>query len=718
MKKVDCTIIPATYNEAQNVLPLVKAIRAALRQTKLTYEILFIDDSTDETPRLLRMLSKKFKEIRFIHRPPQYRTGLATAFTTGFHFAKGDIICCMDADLQHPPELIPKLVTALKKNIGVNLAIASRHVIGGSVEGLGIWYRKFASNASKILTYLLLPLTRKTKDPMSGFFAFRRNILRKRTLQPTGFKILVEMLVRIKDVAVVDIPMQMRKRFAGTTKASLKQGLAFLKHLWKLASSVPDAAAPIARMFIKLSTWGKRFFSWKSLPKLALITVALFVLVYLYQLSDTAFAGVLLTIALLQLVQGIFGIYLMVYAWEDPNHITESSSPKTFALPKYKFTAVIPARNEAKVIGHTIKSIANISYPIELMETLVVLRDDDPETIAAATKAIANLPHNSHVKIHLISGLPINKPHHLNAALKIATGDIVCIFDAEDETHQDIYNVINTVFTREPVDVIQSGVQLMNYHSNWYSMFNVIEYFLWFRSSLHFFAKHQMIPLGGNTVFFKKEWLEKVGGWDMEALTEDADIGIRLSLAGARTKVIYDPEHVTKEETPPTLGSFIKQRTRWIQGFMQILQKPDWRTNQTFSKKFFTFYVLGWPAIQAMLLFSIPFSVAAGLVLNVSPVISLIANIPVLVLVLFITLQALALHEFSRLYNKRWGAWYIVKIIIFYFPYQIILGISAIRALIRQWKNQIGWEKTEHINAHRITPLPKTQPATVPVLDQ
>lgn len=702
-QKIDCTIIPPTFNEAKNVRRLVNSITNVFKKTPWYYEILFVDDSADETPNIIKQLAKEDSRVRLIHRAEEERTGLATAFIKGFEHAKGDLVVCMDADMQHPPHLIPKLVETLKMDPSMSMAVASRYAPGGSEAGLDKWYRKVVSNCSKFITQLIFPATKKTGDPMTGFFAFRKRILRGVNLRPQGFKILVEMLVRIRHLKVIDIPMQMQKRFAGYTKASIKQGLAFFKHLINLARDIPRAS-----VFYKIKKRFKQFFNPKRLAWIIAGAIVLYFIVKAYQISTGTFSDVLLTLAILQLTQGIFGLYLMVYAWDDPQRIEADSSPKEYYDPSLSFTAVIPARHEAAVIGQTIQTVASINYPRHLMETLVVLRDDDFETINAAKLAIAQLP-DAPVRILLISGPPINKPHHLNAALKEAVGDVVCIFDAEDEPHRDIYNIVNTVILRDNVDVVQSGVQLMNFESNWYSMFNVLEYFLWFRSSLHFFAKQQLIPLGGTTVFFKRQHLLAAGGWDMTCLTEDAEIGIRLSLQGAKTRVIYDPEHVTKEETPPTLASFIKQRTRWIQGFIQILKKPHWRKNQTFSKKLLTLYVIGWPVLQAVLLFSIPFSVIAARILKVSPVISLISAVPLLVLALFIATQAIALYEFTRLYNKKWSPLYILKLVVLYIPYQCVLGFSAIRANVRELQRKVGWEKTEHINAHRTgaTELPK-----------
>ena len=121
---------------------------------------------------------------------------------------------------------------------------------------------------------------------------------------------------------------------------------------------------------------------------------------------------------------------------------------------------------------------------------------------------------------------------------------------------------------KEGVGVVQSGVQLMNFNDHWFGIHNCLEYFFWFKSRLHFYAQVGMIPLGGNTVFVRRELLERVKGWDEHCLTEDADIGLRLSVLGERIRVVYDSQHVTREETPDSVASFIRQRTRWQQGFL------------------------------------------------------------------------------------------------------------------------------------------------------
>ena len=175
--------------------------------------------------------------------------------------------------------------------------------------------------------------------------------------------------------------------------------------------------------------------------------------------------------------------------------------------------------------------------------------------------------------------------------------------------------------------MVQSGVQLMNYNSIWYSTFNVLVYYFWFKSSLHFYAKQGVVPLGGVSVFFRRSFLERVGGWDMMCLTEDAEIGMRLSQAGAKMTVVYNATYATQEETPPTLTSFIKQRTRWAQGFLQILSRGTYRYFPTYRQRLLALYVLSWPIIIPVVFLLLPFGIVMMLLVSLQPMLALIANI-------------------------------------------------------------------------------------------
>lgn len=400
-------------------------------------------------------------------------------------------------------------------------------------------------------------------------------------------------------------------------------------------------------------------------------------------------------------LQGLFTLVWMLYAWENPEDVEKRKSPKKFHFPQLSFTALLPARHEEKVITDTIKAIDKISYPEKLKEILVLCREDDKETILRAEETIKQLGKKN-IRLITFNGFPINKPQALNYGLQKAKNQVITIFDAEDEPHADIYNIVNTIMVKDKVDVVQSGVQLMNYRSHWFSALNVMEYYLWFKSGLHFFSKiGKVTPLGGNTVFFKKHWLGYIGGWDKDCLTEDADIGIRLTLAGAKTKVVYDEKHSTQEETPTGVASFIKQRTRWNQGFLQIFFKGDWRRLPMFRQKVVAAYILLSPMMQALLFLYMPLGITLALTQKLPIWVSLISFTPLYLIALQLLTFTIALFKFTKEYGLRFSLLSPLRILLTFFPYQMMLIFSSFRAFYRILISKNTWEKTLHTNAHR-----------------
>lgn len=403
---------------------------------------------------------------------------------------------------------------------------------------------------------------------------------------------------------------------------------------------------------------------------------------------------------LLLTIQGIINLTLSLYAWEHPDRVEESTSPKNFANPTKSFTVLLPARHEETVIADTLFRIANLNYPKKLFEVLVVCEDSDRGTIDAARK-IASEKMLSNVKIIGFKDRPINKPHGLNVGLDIAKNEIVTIFDAEDEVHPDILNIANTIYVEKNPDIVQAGVQLMNYNSRWFSIHNVLEYYFWFKSRMHFHARVGMVPLGGNTVFFKTDDIRNIGGWDESCLTEDADIGIQLSVKGKTVAVTYDAKHVTREETPDSVSSFIKQRTRWNQGFIQVLKKGVWKDYDTIGKSIFCVYTLIFPIMQAVLLGLTPLLIYIGFNTNLPFIFSFISFLPVLIIILQLIVYLVGFHEFSREQKIKANPLWYLSLIITFLPYQLLLGISAVRASYRELIGKNDWEKTAHSGLHR-----------------
>lgn len=222
------TVIVPTFNEAPNVGELVRRIANAV--TGLDAEILFVDDSTDATPDVVgRAAEASSLPIRLLHRPVP-RGGLSGAVVTGLRSAHADVCIVMDGDLQHPPETLPLLLERHALS-GADVVVASRYTSGGSALGLTDAVRIAVSRASTLLAKALFPVRlHGVSDPMTGFFLVDRRAADLDKLHPHGFKILLELLVR-NNMHATEIPFQFADRFAGQSKASLRQGASFLVQL-------------------------------------------------------------------------------------------------------------------------------------------------------------------------------------------------------------------------------------------------------------------------------------------------------------------------------------------------------------------------------------------------------------------------------------------------------------------------------------------------------
>ena len=236
---VDVTVVIPTFNERENVPALVRRLSAACRE--LPVEILFVDDSLDDTPDVIREAAETAQmPIRLLHRTGAERVGgLSGAVAAGAAQAKGRYVLVMDGDLQHPPELVPVLREIVSEP-GVQLAVATRYTGNGRAPGLDGAWRHWVSNWSTTAARSLFPrrVGKKCSDPMTGFFCLDTTAIDFANLRPQGFKILLEILVR-HDLTVREVPFVFEERNAGTSKASLKQGVIFLRQLAQLRANRP-----------------------------------------------------------------------------------------------------------------------------------------------------------------------------------------------------------------------------------------------------------------------------------------------------------------------------------------------------------------------------------------------------------------------------------------------------------------------------------------------
>lgn len=224
-EKIATSVVVPTLNEALNLPTLVERVFAALDPCE--NEMIIVDDnSRDDTPQVIRELKRQYPIECWVR---TQNRGLATAVIYGMDRARGRRIVVMDADLSHPPEKIPALVAALD-DPKTNMAIGSRFVTGGEVDLHWPLHRRLNSLFGRLLARPLTPV----RDMMAGFFAIRRDDLNLSTLDPIGYKIALEMIVRHNWRNVVEIPITFSDRQAGQTKLSVAEQLRYLRHLSRL----------------------------------------------------------------------------------------------------------------------------------------------------------------------------------------------------------------------------------------------------------------------------------------------------------------------------------------------------------------------------------------------------------------------------------------------------------------------------------------------------
>jgi dolichol-phosphate mannosyltransferase len=227
-------LVVPTLHEAANIRTVLERIRGSLDPLGIPYEVIVVDDnSQDGTADIVGQISGSDPRVRLLVRTGA--RGLGGAVVHGWEQSDAEIVGVIDADSQHPPELLPQLWNAMEG--GTDLALASRYAAQGGSEDWNTMRR----GVSRLAIWLTLPFQKpkiRVQDPMSGFFLLRRTCLRDIEIETQGFKILLEILVRGKVSSVTEVPFSFGRRKAGNSKAGIKEGLDYLFLLGRLCRRV------------------------------------------------------------------------------------------------------------------------------------------------------------------------------------------------------------------------------------------------------------------------------------------------------------------------------------------------------------------------------------------------------------------------------------------------------------------------------------------------
>lgn len=427
-------------------------------------------------------------------------------------------------------------------------------------------------------------------------------------------------------------------------------------------------------------------------------------------------AGVLATAALLALEQAIFllaatlvlpffcvvalrtlALHTAIAHGDDRASREPSAAGATAALQRY--TMLVPLYDEADVVPDLLAALSAIDYPPDRLEIFLILEEADTATRAAV--AAASLPEHASLVV-VPDGAPRTKPRALNFALGRATGDLVVVYDAEDLPEPDQLRRAAALLAQNPrLGCVQARLNVLNAGETWLTRQFAIEYTVLFDCLLPTLERLGLpVPLGGTSNHFKRSVLDQVGGWDPFNVTEDADLGIRLARSGWLVQVLSS---TTWEEAPATFTTWMKQRTRWLKGWMQTylvhMRQPVVAARDLGWLPFFGLQVLMGGLILSALVHPW-FYVVAALEMVVGNLTTLphetlshiVTVVGVTNLVLgYVSGVALGCVAVVKRGHRRLAVWALAMPL-----YWLLISFAAYRAMLQLVTAPYRWEKTRH----------------------
>ena len=578
MKKSVLSIVVPVWNEAENITPLVERIHATLVAKNIFYEIIFVDDhSQDATVRNIKKLIKHYPIRLLMKKGGQ---GKAQSIYEGFEQAEGDVLLMLDGDLQYPPEAIPSMLEKIQK--GADIIVANR--VKTNTSRLR---RVLSQGFRKFFGQILFGLQ---TDVQAGMKMFRRDVYTFLQYHPTsGWTFDLEFLHKATQSGfkVENVDIIFEKRAHGKSKVSflktsfeigmnalslktrrpepiqfpphhiqsmLGAGVGFKRKKYITHSTLHHSKSAI-QTFLRNQIIG--FFVFLVLIAVCLVSRPLF--------TVQALIGILSFIYFLDV---IFNLFLVLKSLQLPQEIIatdeELAGLTDDMLPVYSI--LCPLYKEAHVIEQFVNAISKLDYPKAKLDVMLLLEEDDKATIQAAEAM--HLP--AFVRIVVVpDSQPKTKPKACNYGLSQAKGEYLVIYDAEDVPDPLQLRKAYIGFQKVGRDVLclQAKLNYYNPHQNLLTRFFTAEYSLWFDVTLTGLqAANTSIPLGGTSNHFRVADLKFLEGWDPFNVTEDADLGIRLFKQGYKTAII---DSVTLEEANSNVFNWIRQRSRWIKGYMQ-----------------------------------------------------------------------------------------------------------------------------------------------------
>lgn len=711
MNKNEISIIVPTLNEEGNILKLVERIDNAMKADNIGYEIIFIDDhSSDGTVRAIESASSKYPISCHLKKG---KKGKAHSLLEGFKYAKYELLSIIDADLQYPPEAIPKM--AEKICGGSDIVIANRVVSHKSLS------RKIASRFFSF--FFAKMLHGLDYDVQSGLKLFKKQITREIKINPSPWTFDMEFLINARNAGykLDSIDIIFEDRHSGKSK------IHFFKSIYEIGSNAlslklkgknPSKIHPHAedsmigaglahkkKRFVTHTTLHhhvsaiRTFASWQKYLLVSAIAVLAGSFLF-YPLRTSIVAMAILTT--IYFIDVFFNLFLVVKSLHNPPEINFSNDEikaiSNDSLPVYSI--LCPLYKESRILPFFIEAIDKLDWPKEKLDVILLLEENDVETIEASKKM--NLP--SYIRTIVVPhSMPKTKPKACNYGLGVAKGEYLVIYDAEDIPDTDQLKKAYLGFQNVSSDIkcLQAKLNYFNPNHNLLTRLFTAEYSLWFDLVLTGLQSiNTFIPLGGTSNHFRTKDLMELKGWDPFNVTEDCDLGARLFKYGYKTAIINS---ITLEEANSHLGNWLRQRSRWIKGYMQTylvhMRKPiDFLKINGFHAVLMQLNIGG--KIAFLLINPILWIMTLAyfaLYEIIGPTIESLYPTPVFYMAVISMIFGNFLYLFYYMIGaaKR-GHWSIIKYVFLIPVYWFFMSIAALVALYQLFVKPHFWEKTRH----------------------
>lgn len=565
------SVIVPTLNEEGNIQALIQRLDETMKNANITYECIVIDDhSKDNTVQLVQELEAQFPVNVYLK---QGSRGKAHSIIEGTAKATAPLVVMIDGDLQYPPESIPEMY---EKSDEFDIVVTNR-------------VKRHTNPVRSIISKVYHTLFNKLIlgfdiDVQSGLKLFKKEIFERVYLHPTPWTFDLELLHQAQHAGykIGSVDIEFAERSAGQTKVNLvKTSWEIGKHAVKTKLKEPQPIALHKNDGPGFHFKGNKYIPHNNLDEyqtalrtvtnsqvitlisLTLLTIILFAIDWRSML--TLFVGVMTFMYFADLIY--YFVLSVKSIREFPElQITEEevNSLNDAELPSY--TVFCPLYKEWEVLPQFTDAMSKLDYPKDKLQVMLLLEEDDQETVENAKKM--NLPDYFEIVV-VPHSKPKTKPKACNYGLLYTKGEYCVIYDAEDVPDPDQLKKALLAFNKVSSQTIciQAKLNFYNTNQNLLTRLFTAEYSLWFDlvlSGLHSISAP--IPLGGTSNHFKTKLLREIGGWDAFNVTEDCDLGMRISKKRYATAVL---DSLTLEEANSDYMNWFKQRSRWIKGYIQ-----------------------------------------------------------------------------------------------------------------------------------------------------